>query len=503
MAAQLPEPRGGSPGTPTCWRGPDTLALLGLFVALFALIGRGTFYTSDEGGIFNTALSLLQHRSLAIAPGENVHKGRDNRYYACREILPSLLSMPFCVTGMVAGQRAAAVGPPVAPTGRQRDGSNWPIFLTVTLVGPLLVALTLVFLHVYVRLEGGSRRDALWLAATAGLGTPLAVYSKTLFPQVIEAALVMLAFLEARRWRTTGAPRYGLRLGLAMGLGLMTRAAFGPTVLVFLGYLVLTSPARWGARCRATALFLLLASLGAAVTGLVNWLRWGSPLDFGYHHPYETFSTALPVGVFGLLASLDKGLWVYAPAALLPLLFVRSLWQRGRAELLLALALTVLYLLIYGRWFDWGGGLSWGPRFLVPLIAPWLALLGRAFAGPRARPARVLLAGSFAAGFAVQLLGVLLHPQWMHFRHADAFAVAGSHLPHLARVLWQQGPDDLWLWARAPASSAVFVALVAALGSLTLGAMLVLIRRATSAGERRTVQLLGGLAGLLILSGLL
>src|SRR4051794_26500306 len=87
--------------------------LLVFFIAGYALIGRGTLFSSDEGGIFNTAISLIQRHSLAIGPGENVHPGADGQLYACREILPTVLAIPPACVGM--SLHLFASPPPIAP----------------------------------------------------------------------------------------------------------------------------------------------------------------------------------------------------------------------------------------------------------------------------------------------------------------------------------------------------------------------------------------------------
>src|SRR5207249_7219250 len=126
---------------------------------------------------------------------------------------------------MLVTRLAPAKAPPVSPTGGQADGTNWPTFVTVTLLGPMAAAVILLLLRRFVLDDGGGRGDALWLAVTAGCATPLVFYAKTIFPQVFEAAWLMLAFWCALRWRQTAALRSAAGLGLACGLGLVTRVA--------------------------------------------------------------------------------------------------------------------------------------------------------------------------------------------------------------------------------------------------------------------------------------
>jgi hypothetical protein len=113
-----------------------------------------------------------------------------------------------------------------------------------------------------------------------------------------------------------------------------------------------------------------------------------------FHHPaggYDTMATRdffdHPVleGIAGLLVSPGRGLFVYAPFLLfLPLLFRRTLADRGTRALALCLAGGVLLQIVFYARTDWRAGYSYGPRFLTDLVpiliwmlAPVLASLGR------------------------------------------------------------------------------------------------------------------------------
>jgi hypothetical protein len=474
----------------------ESLALVLLLTALYALVGRGIFFSSDEGHSYNTALSLL-HGSLDIGPGENVHEGRDGYFYPSREILPAVVTIPFTLLGTGAQILAHGAAAPRAPGARYP--TDWPSFVTLTLLGPLTTAFTLLLLHGFVRREGVGRADALLLTLAAGWATPLAVYAKTLFPQVFEAAWLMLALASAAEWRRTGSPRAAKWLGLACGLGLMTRAAFALASVWFFGYLLLAGSMKWRERLRALVPFLILAGCGAAVTALVNWVRWGSPLDFGHHRADEAFDYPPLQGLYGLLLSPGKSIFLYSPILLLVCAYAGILWQRGRAEVVLVLGITLSYLALYCRWYDWMGGLAWGPRFLVPLIPVWIALLGRTLVEPEARGARGLIASMALIGFGVQWLGLTVYPY--HTRWTDPFAWSESFLEEHVRILWQGGPDDLWLWSSARGTRP-YTVLVVLFALVAFWAACVLWRRAERR-ERLTLAILVGATALILIGGAL
>lgn len=478
-------------------RRSESLALVVLLTALYALVGRGIFFSSDEGHSYNTALSL-RHGSLDIGPGENVHEGRDGRYYPSREILPALAALPVTVLGTGVTIFAHNASPPLAPGARYP--TDWTSFVTLTLLGPLTTAFTLLLLYHFVRREGVSRADALLLTLAAGWATPLAVYAKTLFPQVFEAAWLMLALASAVQWRRTGSVRAAAWLGLACGLGLMTRAAFVLASVWFFGYLLLAGSLNWRERLRALVPFVILSACGAGVTALVNWGRWGSPLDFGHHRSDEAFDFPPHLGLYGLLLSPGKSVFLYTPILLLVILYAGTMWRRGRAEFVLVLGITLSYLALYCRWYDWMGGLAWGPRFLMPLIPLWIALLGRVLVQPEARAARGLIVAAALVGFAVQWLGLSVYPY--HTRYTDSFAWRGSYLEEYVRVLLTEGPDDLWLWSAARGTRP-YMALVVLLAAAALWSMRLLWLRAESRRERITLATFVGATALILAVGAL
>jgi hypothetical protein len=148
---------------------------------------------------------------------------------------------------------------------------------------------------------------------------------------------------------------------------------------------------------RVRALAPLFVSAGLWM--FENTLRHRSLLSTGYQNDHG-FQTILPFsglpgfsyptffGVLSLLVSFGKGLLFFASG--LVLAFGRALEAlRSVSEILV---LWLLYLagmvLVYGSWWAWYGGFTWGPRFLVFASLPASLLL----AAQVRRPPRSLLA---------------------------------------------------------------------------------------------------------------
>jgi hypothetical protein len=66
---------------------------------------------------------------------------------------------------------------------------------------------------------------------------------------------------------------------------------------------------------------------------------------------------------------------LYSPIFILSLVGIPAFLRRCRPEAILALAIILIHLLLYGKWFMWHGGFAWGPRFMIPTLPFWALLL--------------------------------------------------------------------------------------------------------------------------------
>jgi hypothetical protein len=217
--------------------------------------------------------------------------------------------------------------------------------------------------------------------------------------------------------------------GLAAGLLLPTRIAAG-VALPVIGLYVLWLGWRAWRRTGSFTTFILHPSsfiLGMApgLTLLLwyNLARFGTPLASGYASEAGLFTTPLAEGLYGLLLSPGKSVLLFAPPLLLALPGAVALWRRGQQRVVLLCAgLFLSHLLLYATWGEWQGGGVWGPRFLLPVVAPLLVLgagvwplvaltpqleTGPGGAGQMARGSAILLLG--LSGCIGNLGGVLLN----------------------------------------------------------------------------------------------
>ncbi|HSP20602.1 MAG TPA: hypothetical protein VLQ79_13875 [Myxococcaceae bacterium] len=194
--------------------------------------------------------------------------------------------------------------------------------------------------------------------------------------------------------------------GAALALGMANVPATSLAVALALG--------DWGVRNRRLRAALPLD--GFVLLWLAeNWLRRGHPLQTGYEGnagyrtalPYSGrpgFSYPLALGVLQLLLSFGKGLLFFAPGLFLLFPAARRALRPAAPFQRACLWVVAGLLLVYGQWWAWYGGYSWGPRFLVFAAIPASLRLAAECAHP---PRRLLPL--------LAVLGALLLSLWGGF----------------------------------------------------------------------------------------
>ena len=153
--------------------------------------------------------------------------------------------------------------------------------------------------------------------------------------------------------------------GFALGLGAVVRQ----TTAVLVPFL----PA---GRVRATVFALIGAAVGVVPLLLYNMLAFGNPLEQGYGT--KPFDTSPLVGLYGLLLSPSRGLFVYEPYILFAI--VAAVMLKPERDIVQQRLLSLAYgwaatAILYSTYAEWWGGRVFGPRFLDDLAPVLFALI--------------------------------------------------------------------------------------------------------------------------------
>jgi hypothetical protein len=393
-----------------------------LLFAVYLLSYRGGFHSVDEVSMFAVTESLVKFGRLdtdQIAWTQWTTSQREAQGF-------------FGVDGHVYSKKGLALSLAMAPLyalGLATPGLG--MLQVASLLNAILTAATGALLFSLVRRLGYGERVAAGVALLYGLATIAWVYSKYLFSEPLAGLLLLATAYLLVAFRQEGGLWRVVLAGLLTGLAVLARANNAFVVPVFGLYLLTVSKVagskkatRWYFTHLTSYSLLPITSflLGLIPPALLlmgyNWVRAGNPLQTGYD--LTIFSPNVLLGLYKLLFSPLRGLFTYSPLLLLCLPGFVWLWRRCRAETALALGVAGVTVLLFSAWTS-GEGLSWGSRFLVPIV-PLLCLalapvLESALGG--SKMVAGLLAGLGIVSFVIQFLGVVINP-WVYLARLQA-----------------------------------------------------------------------------------
>ncbi|GAB4566810.1 MAG: hypothetical protein Kow0047_18510 [Anaerolineae bacterium] len=438
------------------------LALFVLLVTLYVVTSAGGFHIVDEVSLFALTESVARRGAVDTnviawmqwvnSPGEVLGAfGPEGDVYSKKGPAPAFLAVPIYLI-------AWAI-----------PGLN--LVQAVFLYNAAVTAVTALWLWRWAWALGYSRQVGLTVALTFGVATLAWPYATYFFGEPTSALAFTVGGYAVTRYRATRKRRYARLLGVAMGLMVVTVTAHAVLIPLFVVAALWEGGKRFHRPRRAVIAGMTAPVLLAlAFLGAYNFVRFGNPLNTGYHFEAgEGWTTPLWQGLWGLLLSPYRGLFWYTPLTFAAIPAFASFLKRHRAEAIVvggsALALTIMYSL----WWMWWGGFAWGPRFLVPLcpyiamsIAPWWHAY---WDGRLARGARWFLVAIVVASTVVQLLAVVanfaqyeimlrdLYPtDWRNpLTYGPPALYNPLHSPILGqvRILWRdpRGAADLF-WVR-------------------------------------------------------
>ncbi len=307
-----------------------------------------------------------------------------------------------------------------------------PHLTLVALVGPLLLAATVLMMFTLATTLGASRRQAAVVTVVIAFGTFLFTYGTTYYSEPAVALCIAAALLGLARLRQSIG--WSALVGVAVGCSVLFRTDSIVMVAVPVG-------------CALLALRPPLGHLGIAAAasapplalwGWYNVARFGSLFSFGYASSGQGFTHSFPDGLVGLLISPGKGLIWFAPVAILSLWSLRGAYRRWPVLTVLAIVLIAARFLFYASWYGWDGGLSFGPRFILPAL-PAFAIPMTAFVLERGRDKRFVWLGAACVVFGalMALVGAISFGSWGtnapagSWRSNPIVIVARAHLHHL------------------------------------------------------------------------
>ena len=349
-------PTAGAASTGFPWRRPRRERIVLLLVAFATLTPVYVVSSQDLSRLCLTRAVPAGRLTISQCVGNGVDRARyHGGTYSDKAPGMSFLAVPAATITRLPAPAAWHFG---------RDLHVWSVRVLTSGVAFLI----LVFMLGRVA-EGIAAGSGGLVAVSFALGTLAGGLAATMFDQVTAAALGFAAFALA--WR--GNPgRAGLLAGMAVTVeyqAALIAAALAAYVLF----------ARSDHRHR----YLLGLVPGAAALALYDRAAFGSPFHVSYRYVANLYARRQHSGFFGISSPHwhtiqtvlvgDRGLLVASPVVLAAGGGLLLLARRYRWEAATCAAVTLCYLALEFSYFLPYGGVSPGPRFLIPAL-PFLAL---------------------------------------------------------------------------------------------------------------------------------
>lgn len=380
LHTQRPSPDTTGSTRPAIWCGI-------LLLCLYLLTTGGQTFISDGDIMALTAVRLIDSQTLSLPATATafpqVVRGYDGQVVSRYGLGQPLVAALFYWTGRYIISWYIIPG---------SDDFRVGIFCMLQ-VPAWATALTGGILSAWATQVYRSAHTGILIALLYGIGTLAWPYSRFFFSEPLATACLVFSAYALYRQRP------GLA-GLACGYAIATRLG----CVILAPVLVLYARLR-GHSWRSIVSMGVGALPGCILIVLNNWLRFNSLLEYGYVAD-DGFTGNLIVGLYGLLFSPGKSIFLYVPMLLAFPAALILFFRLHKPEAVLIIGLICLTLVQSSLWWMWWAGWGWGPRFLVPLMPFCLLAVGTLFNQQTWR--RVLLFVLFPLSIGVNMLGILV-----------------------------------------------------------------------------------------------
>ena len=336
------------------------LTLLLFFFAIYVLTGQGSIQSEEGKTLFLLTQAMVENQTLSFSDGVRLEDDSGS-HYSKYGLGASVLAIPFYLLGKLISLLLGIE-------------ASLATQFTVSMINAVLTALSCgkVFLFATERFKFSSR-TAWVLAMGFGLSTIAWYYSE----DFMNEPATTFFLLSAVYWMTDhDSERRELNL-LWAGIFLALAVSCRVSTLVAVPGFILYQGLVWAESKEKSMqdLFSHLLRFAMPVITILtllmiyNYSRFADPFATGD----ETFRGRFWLGLFGILFSPGKSLFLFNPLTLFGCLAWLPFLRAQRKTALLFGWLIISHLLLFSSWYSWQGGMSWGPRLML-VVLPYFVL---------------------------------------------------------------------------------------------------------------------------------
>lgn len=407
------------------------IALFFFSWSLLLFISSGIVESQDGLQYLTIARQMYYHHTFAMPaadyPLDNIHMnvtpGKNGVKYS-----PTGLGFSVAYLPAVALEDAFNKVAGLQPTEKFPLDNDWPIMLFASMTNATFGALIIVTFYAFLKSFSFEDKRALLLAFALFLSSNLLVYSKHAFAHEMFISCMFLSFYFIRRYHLTHKKFEIVWASVSYGIVLLS---YNPTFLLPVPALIIyyLLGFNWYTKksIKDSLLIVLTDCLIATISiapffalyGWFNWVRFGGGTSTGYGEggieaPPIPSGFVLYEGLWGLLFSPGKTIFLFTPALLILVLFWFKLQKRYIPEMAAAGAVFFVYLFFIASlvggpdFYPWHGEASFGPRYLLPILPLLLLLVAFIYRQLSTRQKGWIFWPIICIGIIVQSVGVLI-----------------------------------------------------------------------------------------------
>jgi hypothetical protein len=337
--------------------------------SVYVLASSGRARTPDEYMTLFQAESLIENGTTAVPQSLQAQNfyGKYDLHHQPRSPYPAGQAILAVAFVWFAGSVVSHL-PGVA---QDRTTQFYLEGFAATLSSAMFAALGMGVFFLLLRRLQLTLRDAIAVTACVAFATLLFPYSGYFFSEPLTTLLLLCTAYTLFGSDAPLSRRRAISAGVLLAFAVWVR----PTMVLAAGVFTLAIAIREKVS-KWRSVVLALAIPGISAIGYLAWNKhlFGRAFEFGYPDTAElgkhlnTFTTPFHVGLFGLLFSPGKSIFLYFPPVVLAVWGLRRLWKFDRGLAILCGVLPLVYLLFYARYTQWEGGYCVGPRYMLPSL---------------------------------------------------------------------------------------------------------------------------------------
>lgn len=419
--------------------------LIFVFLGL-ALFSSGTIESQDGLQYLTIARQIYFNHTLTMPtakyPRDNIHMnvqlGNSGQEYSPTGLGYSLALMPAVILEDLSLKLAQ-----IEPVQAFPLKGDWPVLFFASFINPMFGAILAVIFYLYLRSYNITHSSALLVSLVGIVATNIWPYTKHGFAHMMFITFMTLTFYCFRRAHLVKKSLVMFWAGVSFGLVII---AYNPTfiflVIPLAIYYLLLNWRRWSAFIPDSLMFAIGAGPFALLYLIFNKVRFGDVISAGYR---AAPGLPLPIpapnyikfeGIWSVLLSPGKSIFLYTPLLLLIIVFWFKLKKKLLPEIVSWLILVATYTYFIGTFIGggdypvWHGEASWGPRYMLPIIPLAVILVGHIYTRLSRRQKIFIFTPLVMIGIWIQLLGVII-PYQIRFAGLELKADINNRLTDL------------------------------------------------------------------------